>query len=45
MQEALPVLARAMPGVHMDGPGQWRPYSAIILGPETMPVTFEASPG
>ncbi|MGQ0625079.1 MAG: hypothetical protein ACT4PP_10590 [Sporichthyaceae bacterium] len=40
MAEALPLLARAMPDVRLDGPGRWRPYSNGILGPETMPITF-----
>lgn len=41
MQEALPVLAAAMPGLRLDGPGQWRPNSALLLGPESMPVSFD----
>ncbi len=41
LQEALPILARTMPGVRLDGPGVWRPYSSMILGPETMPVAFD----
>lgn len=44
MREALPILARAMPGLRLDGPGQWRPNSAMLLGPESMPVRFE-TPG
>lgn len=36
--QALPLLARAMPDVRLAGPGQWRPYSNVILGPESMPI-------
>lgn len=43
LEEALLALVKAMPGVRMDGPGRWRPYSAIILGPESMPVSFDVA--
>lgn len=43
LQEALPILARTMPNVRLDGPGVWRPYSSMILGPETMPVAFDVA--
>jgi cytochrome P450 len=40
MQEALPILAEAMPEVHFDGPGDWRPRSSMLLGADSMPVAF-----
>lgn len=43
IQEALPILARAMPGLRLDGPGVWRPNSNMLLGPESMPVRFDAT--
>lgn len=40
LQEALPVLAEAMPEVHMNGEADWRPRSSMLLGAESMPVAF-----
>ena len=40
MQEALPLLARALPDLALDGPGEWRPASAMLLGTDSLPVTF-----
>ena len=42
MQEALPVLARQMPGLVLDGEPTWRPPMGIV-GPETLPIRFEVS--
>ena len=41
MQEALPVLAQAMPGLALEGEPSWRPPFGIF-GPETLPVRFDA---
>lgn len=40
MQEALPILAEAMPEVHLDGEGVWRPRSSMLLGADSMPIAF-----
>jgi cytochrome P450 len=42
MQEALPMLARAMPGLELDGDPTWRPPMGIF-GPETLPIRFAAA--
>jgi hypothetical protein len=42
MQEALPVLARRMPGLVLDGEPTWRPPFGIF-GPETLPIKFAAA--
>jgi cytochrome P450 len=39
MQEALTILAAAMPSVALDGEPTWRPRTGIF-GPETLPLTF-----
>jgi cytochrome P450 len=39
MQEALPILAAAMPGLALDGEPTWRPPFGIF-GPETLPIRF-----
>jgi cytochrome P450 len=39
MQEALPILAEAMPGLALDGEPTWRPPLGIF-GPETLPIRF-----
>jgi cytochrome P450 len=43
LQEALPLLARRMPDLQLDGPVTWKPNAAGIFGPDHLPVTF--SPG
>ena len=40
LQEALPLLARRMPDLHVDGPITWKPNAVGIFGPEHLPVTF-----
>ncbi len=40
MQEALPVLAEAMPGLRLDGEPTWRPPLGIF-GPETLPIAWD----
>jgi len=39
MQEALPILAAAMPNLELDGEPTWRPPLGIF-GPETLPLRF-----
>ena len=39
MQEALPILARRMPDLALDGEPTWRPPLGIF-GPETLPIRF-----
>lgn len=39
MQEALPILAAAMPDLALDGEATWRPPFGIY-GPETLPLRF-----
>ena len=39
MQEALPILARRMPALELDGEPTWRPPFGIF-GPETLPIRF-----
>jgi cytochrome P450 len=40
LQEALPLLARRMPGLALDGPVTWKPNITGIYGPDHLPVTF-----
>lgn len=40
LQEALPILARRMPNLRLDGSVTWKPVSVGIWGPEQLPVTF-----
>ncbi len=39
LQEALPILARRMPGLALAD-GEWKPPGTAIFGPDTLPVTF-----
>jgi cytochrome P450 len=41
LQEALPLLARRMPNLRLDGPTQWKPDGVGIFGPAHMPITFD----
>jgi len=41
LQEALPLLARRMPNLQMDGPTTWKPEGVGIFGPASMPITFD----
>ena len=41
MQEALPILAEAMPDLALDGEPTWRPPFGIF-GPDTLPLRFGA---
>ncbi len=40
LQEALPILARRMPDLKIDGAITWKPSNVGIFGPEHLPVTF-----
>ena len=40
LQEALPVLARRMPDLRLDGPIEWKPQTVGIWGPATLPLAF-----
>ena len=42
LQEALPLLARRMPDLRIDGAVTWKPSEVGIFGPEHLPVTFTA---
>jgi cytochrome P450 len=42
LQEALPLLARRMPGLALDGQPTWKPNAVGIFGPDHLPVTFDA---
>ncbi len=42
LQEALPLLARRMPNLAVDGAIRWKPDGVGIFGPAYMPVTFTA---
>jgi cytochrome P450 len=39
MQEALPILAEAMPGLALDGEPEWRPPFGIF-GPDSLPIRW-----
>jgi cytochrome P450 len=43
LQEALPLLARRMPGLALNGPLEWKPATFGIWGPARLPVRFDAS--
>ena len=40
LQEALPLLARRLPDLALDGPVTWKPNTVGIFGPDHLPVTF-----
>ena len=41
LQEALPLLARRMPNLRLDGATTWKPDGVGIFGPASMPVSFD----
>ena len=43
LQEALPILARRMPDLAVDGEIEWKPSTTAIFGPARLPVTFTPS--
>lgn len=40
LQEALPILAKRMPNLRIDGDITWKPSNVGIFGPQHLPVTF-----
>lgn len=44
LQEALPILARRMPDLKVDGEIEWKPTSTAIFGAAHLPVTFTPTP-
>jgi cytochrome P450 len=42
LQEALPILARRMPDLAVDGAIEWKPQTVAIFGAAHLPVTFTA---
>jgi cytochrome P450 len=44
LQEALPLLARRMPGLARNGDIEWKPSTFGIWGPARLPLRFE-TPG
>lgn len=43
LQEALPVIARALPGLAADGPIEWKPATFGIWGPARLPLRWEVA--
>lgn len=43
LQEALPILAKRMPDLQVDGAITWKPQTTAIFGADHFPVTFTAS--
>jgi cytochrome P450 len=44
LQEALPLLARRMPGLALDAPITWKPATFGIWGPAELHLRFQAPP-
>lgn len=42
LQEALPLLARRMPNLAIDGVSEWKPSSVGIWGPARLPLRFDS---
>ena len=40
LQEALPILARRLPDLALDGSVEWKPPAVAIWGPERLPLSF-----
>ena len=40
LQEALPILARRMPDLRLDGEIEWKPDTVGIWGPAKLPIAF-----
>ncbi|HEX7168059.1 MAG TPA: cytochrome P450 [Acidimicrobiales bacterium] len=45
LQEALPLLARRMPDLALDGPIEWKPPTVGIWGPARLPLRFRTFAG
>ena len=43
LQEALPLLARRMPNLRLDGPTTWKPEGVGIFGASSMPIAWDVS--
>jgi cytochrome P450 len=43
LQEALPLLARRMPGLSRDGDIEWKPSTVGIWGPARLPLRFDTT--
>ena len=43
LQEALPILARRLPDLALDGPVEWKPNTVGIWGPASLPLRFGAA--
>ena len=43
LQEALPILARRLPGLRVDGAIEWKPNTVGIWGPARLPLQFGAA--
>jgi cytochrome P450 len=41
LSEALPILARRLPGLGLDGPVEWKPDNVGIWGPARLPLRFD----
>ena len=41
-QEALPIMAKRMKNLRIDGTVTWKPSTVAIFGPENMPISFDA---
>ena len=41
-QEALPIMAKRMKNLRIDGAVTWKPSTVAIFGPENMPISFDA---
>jgi cytochrome P450 len=41
LQEALPLLARRLPNLRIDGEIEWKPSSVGIWGPARLPLQFD----
>jgi len=44
LAEALPRIARRLPGLRLDGPVTWKPPTFGIWGPSSLPVRWDAPP-
>lgn len=40
LQEALPILARRLPNLRLDGPVEWKPPTTAIWGPSRLPIAW-----
>ncbi len=43
LQEALPLLARRLPGLALQGPVEWKPANFGIWGPARLPLQFDVA--